>query len=75
MVKSETHVIEEIDAIMSRTGISYSEVAASCRVAPTTVRWTLTTRKLPARQAAAAAMRRFVSANAKAQSRTDIRFA
>jgi hypothetical protein len=69
------HLIDRLLGIMTRCGISYSEVGTACSASPSTIRACTLTRTLPAREDARLKLARFVAANETATSRTEVRFA
>lgn len=67
-------VLEELRAIMDRTGVGYTECASAAHISPSTLRWCLAVGDLPRRLPTRARVERFVALNREAQSRGDLRF-
>jgi hypothetical protein len=70
----ETTVIEMLTAIMSRAHVHYSGVAYACGLSPATVRHVLASGRLPSRSNARRSLVDFVTKNASAACRSDLRF-
>ena len=68
------HVFEELQAIMLRADVHYTQVAVACSISPATARAVILSGAPPSRSHSRCALEQFVKKNRDAASRGDLRF-
>jgi hypothetical protein len=73
VVVNDEEIIARLDALATRLGMNYGELAVIAGVGVPTMRFVRETKRLPRRRSARDAISRFVAVNADAKSRLELR--
>lgn len=68
------HVFRDLQAIMLRADVHYSQVAVACSISPATARAVVMSGAPPSRSHSRRALEQFVAKNRDAAARGDLRF-